>query len=358
MKKLGLIVISLCLLVGKVSASPDNFDIFGVEEQTKQQITTACAETISVYMDYITKLFSSSTAPSEQQLIHKKNLEQQIIKTAKKYGHFSEAVISSVSYPFEKEAFATLDLVKASDKHRLPEQSQALPKKTIRYKKEIKKLFTTWDSFINRKMDLMRKNQLDFSKLSCPVPHCAWGFDEQDLMETLPILQKGAVTYQTELEFIIKFDKNHQKRSDAVFILANHQDYQMLAEFLINFTDDPNDIVRNNVMRVLGAIAEKHQIKAIDINRILKALNYPNVTDRNKAAYVLLGIVSQNRATHQLVINQAGNTLIELLKLKQPNNHGFAYYILKTISQQKYGERDYEQWEKWIHSHQTAPASS
>jgi hypothetical protein len=32
----------------------------------------------------------------------------------------------------------------------------------------------------------------------------------------------------------------------------------------------------------------------------------------------------------------------------QPNNHDFAYSILKAISGHGYGERDYAVWEKWF----------
>ena len=83
-------------------------------------------------------------------------------------------------------------------------------------------------------------------------------------------------------------------------------------------------------MRVLGAVVDKHKVENLELKKITQALNYPYVTDRNKAAYVLLGIIKSNPETHFQVINESGKTLIELLKLKQPNNHDFAYQILKN----------------------------
>jgi hypothetical protein len=38
---------------------------------------------------------------------------------------------------------------------------------------------------------------------------------------------------------------------------------------------------------------------------------------------------------------------LRLLKLEQPNNHDPAYRILRTVSGENFGERDYAAWERW-----------
>jgi hypothetical protein len=55
----------------------------------------------------------------------------------------------------------------------------------------------------------------------------------------------------------------------------------------------------------------------------------------------------ENKNIH---IREAGPKLIEILKLLQPNNHDFAYAILKKISGKDFGERNYEAWGRWLHS--------
>ena len=51
-------------------------------------------------------------------------------------------------------------------------------------------------------------------------------------------------------------------------------------------------------------------------------------------------------------------TLLAMLRLQQPNNHDFAYLILKAISGQSYGERDYSAWEAWLRAQQVVPSSA
>lgn len=178
--------------------------------------------------------------------------------------------------------------------------------------------------------------------------HCTWGFDKNDLKNILPKLQEGIKKHKHALFNVIKNSDDNQKRADAIFILANDTSDQELAHFLINYIDDSSDLVRNNAMRVLGAIVAKHKVSGLDVKKIFKALNYPYVTDRNKAAYILSELVKTDSNIHAKVIKHAGNTLIELLKLKQPNNHDFAYEILKEISHQHYGEYDYKSWSQWM----------
>ena len=47
-----------------------------------------------------------------------------------------------------------------------------------------------------------------------------------------------------------------------------------------------------------------------------------------------------------------------MLRLGQPNNHDYAYRILKAISGQQFGERDYQAWETWLGTHQVAPSNA
>ena len=60
-------------------------------------------------------------------------------------------------------------------------------------------------------------------------------------------------------------------------------------------------------------------------------------TDRNKALGILSEAVKSN-AMKKIVMQQGGEKLINLLKLKQPNNHDLAYLTLKRISDQDFGE--------------------
>jgi hypothetical protein len=355
MRKLTVLILGLVLLNGKLYASSDNFDIFGVDAKTQKKIYLSCSNLMDSYLK-ISKTMNSSLL-NEKDLIHRKKIERQIISKIKQIDDIDTVKISVIFYPTDKKSYATLDLVKKNEIYRIPTASKNHPKKYIEKSQGLKDLLDVWNEYNNRNVNLIRKNQIDLSKKSCPITHCTWGFDKKELEETLPKLQKGVAKYKNDLIDIIKYSLIDQEREEAIFILAHDDNYQEQAKLLINFTDDPNDFVRNNVMRVLGAIVTKHKVAHLDIKRIICALNYPYVTDRNKAAYVLLGIVRNESASHQIVIAQAGEILLKLLKLQQPNNHDFAYQILKEISKKNYSERDYKSWQEWLNSQRSVPIS-
>ncbi|MDI9818509.1 MULTISPECIES: HEAT repeat domain-containing protein [unclassified Legionella] len=354
MRRLGIFTLGLLVLSSRLCAHPDRFDIFGVDDNIKQKIYACCSEIVEQYQSESQKLSSSSTAPQEKDVLHVLKLEEKMVAKIKQVDDFAEVKLLTVYYPIEQRSFATLDIVKQSETYRIPAHNSVKHGQRVILSKDIKALFQVWDDYNTQKMQMAKANKYDFSKTSCPVMHCTWGFDQDDIKNTLPKLREGVVKHKQALFNIIKNSKNDQARADAIFILANDTNYQSLANFLINYTDDASDLVRNNVMRVLGAIVAKQKIPQLDVNRIIQALNYPYVTDRNKAAYVLLGLIKSDSASHAQVIKQAGYTLVDLLKLRQPNNHDFAYEILKEISHKNYGEYDYQSWSQWIDEEQNS----
>lgn len=354
MRKLTSLILGLLLLSGRLCASPDNFDIFGVDDPMKQKIYSCCSDMVERYLNESEKMYRSSEQPSEKDLVYRLKLERKIIGKVKQMGHFAEVKISVVYYPTDEKIFSTMDIVKANEVYRIPGKKRVADQSKVVSNNGIKNLFKVWKDYDEQKTQLIRENKLDFSKTSCPALHCIWGFDKEDIKRVLPKLQAGVTQHKQGLMNIIKNSADDEQRGDAIFILAHDNHYQEIANFLINFTDDPSDLVRNNAMRVLGAIVDKHKVENLKLKKIIQALNYPYVTDRNKAAYVLFGIIKSNPATHSQIIHQSGNTLIELLKLKQPNNHDFAYQMLKTLSHKNYSEYDYKSWSQWIDEQQNS----
>lgn len=86
---------------------------------------------------------------------------------------------------------------------------------------------------------------------------------------------------------------------------------------------------------------------AIPIDPFLEALDYPETTDRNKALATQDGLAARPE-NKPVLLNKAGPRLIKLLRLLQPNNHDFAYSILKKVSSTDFGERSYKDWEAWL----------
>lgn len=358
MRKLGICILGLCLLTNKLYAGLNNFDIFGVDAEIQKKIFSSCSNLMEQYLKISKAIDDSPLLPGEKMLLRRKKIEQEIASKVNQIDNFEMVRISAIYYPTDKKTYATLDLVKKNENYRVPMKSKVLLKELGKKSQGLKDLFEVWNEYEDKNIRLMKKNQMNLGEKVCPVTHCIWGFDDKELKEILPKIREGVAKYRNEIVEIIKNSSDYREREKAVFIFAHDDNYQDQANILINLTDDPNNSVRNNVMRVLGSIVSKYKVGHIDVNRIISALNYPYVTDRNKAAYVLLGIVKNEPASHRIVITHAGKTLLELLKLQQPNNHDFAYQILKVLSQKNYSDRDYESWERWIRSQQNTLSSS
>jgi len=97
------------------------------------------------------------------------------------------------------------------------------------------------------------------------------------------------------------------------------------------------------------------KITDVDATPFLDLLASPSVTDRNKALYVLFA-VSQSPEGKKQLIQQGGDRLLAILQLKQLNNHGIAYLILKQLSGRDLGEHNISAWRAWLNEAQTTVA--
>lgn len=335
---------------GSLNATPAHFDIYGVSPELQKQIFSLCEKDMLEYDRLSQQLKLSVTTKIDKRLLKRHEIEKSIIKKVNTLGDYSFVTISTVNYMQNRGIYSTIDIVQKSESNRFPKSSMQNEKKLIKKSAGLKKLFQLWDSYFNRNLVLASQNKFDFKATSCPVLHCTWGFTKEELKNDLPQLKAGAAKYKNQLIDIVKYSNNYRDRADAIFILANTNDYHGITELMISTTNDPSEFVRNNSMRVLAAIVDKYDIHHVNIHNILLALNYPYVTDRNKAACVLENLVRKDKSIHPLVITESGTTLINLLKLKQPNNHDSAYLILKELSHKNYSERDYQHWQEWIDS--------
>ncbi len=187
-------------------------------------------------------------------------------------------------------------------------------------------------------------------RVDCAAFHCI-GDDAHPEMKRLASTFVARVPAHVEaLATILRDDKDGQNRAAAAYLLAYSKDGASLVKLLVPAFRDGSGLVRNNAMRVVADIATYHPNVEVPIEPVLEALSYPATLDRNKAAAILDGLLARpgSGRLHRLVARRAGATLLAMLRLQQPNNHDFAYRILKVISGQDFGERDYSAWEGWL----------
>jgi len=259
--------------------------------------------------------------------------------------HFSYVNISPIMYQHDKTIHITIDVVEQKDKQRL---AYFLPKPT-RTITDPEHLIDNWLSYQKTAFDLIYKQKQFPTYKQCPAYHCIFGFEH-------PALQKfahsfdDAEKYKSTLIDIIRHEKDDEKRAAAVYVLAHIKNSGELVNSLLPAMHDSSALVRNNAMRVIAETLEKNKIN-IPINQVITALDFPNTTDRNKALLILYNIADRKDYA-KYIATHATKTLINILKLQQPNNHDFSYNILKRISGKNYGERDYHAWTAWAKQYQ------
>ena len=195
-------------------------------------------------------------------------------------------------------------------------------------------------------MQLVMSNRISNKQGKCPVYHCIAPFSHPTLKPYLAKFNLAAINQQDFIIDTLERDPVPERRAAAAFLIGHFKNPKKIINVLMPHIQDDSDIVRNNVMRVLGMTIATANIQNIDPVPFLKQLDSPFVTDRNKALFVLLAIANSENGK-QLILKHGSTKLLKVLHLKQPNNHDIAYLILKTISNQTYSGDDLIKWENW-----------
>ncbi|WP_437739835.1 HEAT repeat domain-containing protein [Sorangium sp. So ce302] len=211
-------------------------------------------------------------------------------------------------------------------------------------------LLAAWKDYQETYFRMMYEKAIGPERAACPAFHCLGGYEHDKLRPYGERFVNDVPPNEDKLIRILEADKDPEDRGAAAFLLAHIKDGEKLVSLMLPMLNDPDALVRNNAMRVVAHVAMFHHDVPVPLAPFLKALDGPTTTDRNKAAAVTWGLIDRPEGTklHAQVIKEAGPTLLKLLKLEQPNNHDFAYLILKKVSGKDFPERDYAAWEKWL----------
>lgn len=271
-------------------------------------------------------------------------LRDEIEAEIRAMGDFAYVGLSRIGYFREgNPAYYTIDLVDAKDAERRLAFSPE-PKGTF---EDPEGLLASWHAYEDRVLELLSQGKIGGMASSCPAFHCIVSFDHPDLAKYGETFEARVPARKETLKKILAESGDAQQRAAAAYLLAHIHDGEELLQALLPAIFDPDSTVRNNVLRVLQQMAREQKDLKIPLDPILRALDFPATTDRNKALATLAGLATRPELREEIA-RRAGETLIEILKLLQPNNHDYAYIILKEISGEEYGERDYDAWGGWV----------
>jgi hypothetical protein len=257
-------------------------------------------------------------------------------------GDFAYVDISKITYFGPKRSFITVDLVDARDRAK---RMTFLPEPTGSEHADPDGLIALWDEYQEKFFQLLEAGKID-NQAKCPFWHCL-GFGSPELDKYRERFATSVPAHEAELVEIFTTDKRGPWRGNAAFLLAHLASGPRVVELMLQRVRDSDTLVRNNTMRVLALVAINHTDVEIPLAPVVESLRFPSTLDRNKAVAVLSGLVKRP-ALRAAIRAEAGAILVELLALKQPNNHDFAYAILKELAGKDLGEHDIAAWEKWL----------
>jgi hypothetical protein len=209
-------------------------------------------------------------------------------------------------------------------------------------------LLAVWDRFFQIGLQLLIEGKLGAERVACPAFHCL--FDAR-LPELAPLQQRllaEVPAARAALVETLRQARDPEVRASAAFVLAYQRDGAQLVADLTPSIFDPSEEVRNNVLRVLAEVANYHPEVAVPMAPLIAALDFPAASDRNKASLVLVGLAEHHPELRDAIAAGAGALLLTMLRTQAPQTHAPAFLLLKTLSGQTFGPRDYRAWQAWL----------
>lgn len=321
------LLITLSSYVGK----PDyGITVFGTEQISYQYV-------LNTYKSDLDSLFNMHKTDRKAYEVKKNKLEEQLIRK----GRFSYVNIQLFK-SYSGESDFIIDFVDVED---------AIDRLSFRTLKKLNlkdpdSIIEKWKSYQKLSFRLFRNDEI--VDMSCPVVHCVWSFNHPKLQPFLSYFNKNAKKNRELLVRIVHQANSADLRAAASFLLAHAgMSSEDLIKVLMPATQDPESEVRNNSMRVIYYIVRANPKIRIDVSQIVKVLNFPSFTDRNKALVVLRSL-EKSRFDKAHLKNMLP-VLLEILIKGDAHNYRNALQVLKNISGANFGAQDIALWEKWIH---------
>lgn len=280
------------------------------------------------------------------------SINRELTAAIERAGNYAFVQVSIVGYYDQRRPYVTVDLVDEADRER---RMTFAPAPTGEHP-DPDGLIALWIEYEKTATNLLSTGAIKATK-DCPFWHCLT-FDHASLVPYRDAFGARAPAVEPQLVSVLREDNRTHHRAAAAFLLAHLASGERVVELELPAIRDPEELVRNNAMRVLALIAINHPEIPIPIEPILDALAFPTTTDRNKASAILSGITKRpglTAANRAMIKERAGELLVDMLALRQPNNHDFAYQILKNVSGQDFGEHAVVAWRGWARGTTPAP---
>jgi hypothetical protein len=272
-------------------------------------------------------------------------MELELAEKAKKKFDFAVADWTVMQFfePTDLAIHVTLDVVEKADVlKRMPFKSA--PKGEF---KDPDGLLSSWRQYEEIALDLVEAGAITPDTEKCPAVHCPFGHSHKKLKPFEKIFSEGVKKNEKVLVEILNQSAQMDDRASAAYLLAYLNEPNKVSSLLIPAIKDSEPLVRNNVLRVLGDIAERNKDVVLPSKPFLEALEFPRSSDRSKAVFVVLMMSSGSQQVREDVLKSSVPALLAMLKGNQPDQRDFSHNILRKVSGKDFPVTDYLAWNNW-----------
>lgn len=312
----------------------NNVDVFGAEDKISAAILKEYeAEVSSFEAELFAKRLSGLSAKESDDYQHRQlQLETQV---AKKF-NFAAVKFDTVYYP-DKSLYTTINVL-----------NQA-PQTAFYTAYPLKKPYDIVDRmylFSREAASIYAKHPEIGEHMSCKDFHCIVP-ENSAIQKNLDYLRSSVPRQMAFIDEVMFTDKNLARRRAAIFLLAYYPSIEEIHARLDKLLKAEDRFILHDTLRVYGELLIKYPKLKLDLSRPMELLHHYDEAIRNKSL-LLINAAAEQKQLKRFIVEQGANELLNLLKLKQPNNHDVAYQILLKTTNQKYGDRDYAAWQRYL----------
>lgn len=259
---------------------------------------------------------------------------------------------SLVAYPPRRTFRVTVDLVEPGDEWRMrfdpaPQGDPPDPDGLLAAWREYQRLY--WK--------LRNAGAIPETPGPCRALQCHGGFAHPELAPLEQRFVDGVPRNADALVRVLREDRDDLDRMTALMLLPYLGARERLVEVVLPAVRDPFEGVRNEALRLLGAIQEHQPRVLVPLEPLLEALWFPLATDRNKAAWALVRILeAEGDARRAAILSRAGAVLVEMVGMGQATDAEPARRALTLLAGRDLGARP-EDWRAWASGASTAPTT-
>jgi hypothetical protein len=323
----------------------ESIDLYGSSALQSQEILE---EIEAEVLRYAAALETASTNPAADMAALEatvRDVHEQLMTTLGARVPLAQVRISAITNfaPHPPHLNITIDVVEQTDaSRRMP--FRAAPAGNL---DDPGGLLATWSEYMQKVTAMLYAGaSLPVSAADCPALHCVAPFDRPELATYLGRFDEGSRIHEDALYAVAEQSANEEQRANAIFMLAHTNDAARLMALLGRAIYDPSEGVRNNALRVMLYMAQADANREYPLRDIVAAFDFPSTSDRNKSGWILVALAASPRY-RDAIRREAVPVALRLIRLEQPINHDPAYELLKALSGESFGDRDYAAWERW-----------